>query len=90
MTINVVQTQKLPAGVDAACIPNEDDTWTILVSQDLPPVKKQAAVVHELAHITRADFCTDTSAGVAEREVREAPPAIQWDDLTIHYDVDCS
>lgn len=90
MTINVVQTQRLPAGVEAVCVPNEDDTWTILVSQDLPPVKKQAAVVHELAHITRADFYTDVSAGVVEQDVRTVPTEIRWDDLTIHYDVDCS
>lgn len=48
-----------------------------------------AAVVHEIAHILRADFCSDTAdASHIEKDVRkDALTKIDWTDLDIHYNV---
>ena len=46
------------------------------------------AVVHEIAHILRADFCSDASASKLEKEIRtDECPHIDWEDLDIHYRV---
>ncbi|MDY2739989.1 MULTISPECIES: hypothetical protein [Acidaminococcus] len=88
MVINVIQTPRLPSGVDALSVINADDSLTILVSEKLPPQKMHAAVVHEIAHIIRADFCSDTDASQLEKDARkDALTKIDWADLDIHYKV---
>ena len=89
MIINVVQTPRLPTGVEALSVLNDDDSLTILVSERLSPQKMHAAVVHEIAHILRADFCSDTAdASHIEKDVRkDALTRIDWTDLDIHYNV---
>lgn len=88
MVINVIQTPRLPSGVDALSVINADDSLTILVSEKLPPQKMHAAVVHEIAHIIRADFCSDTDASQLEKDARkDALTKIDWTDLDIHYNV---
>ncbi|MFR9127089.1 MAG: hypothetical protein ACLVLA_05480 [Acidaminococcus intestini] len=39
MIINVVQTPRLPTGVEALSVLNDDDSLTILVSERLSPQK---------------------------------------------------
>ena len=88
MVINVIQTPRLPSGVDALSVINADDSLTILVSEKLPPQKMHTAVVHEIAHLLRADFCSDTDASQLEKDVRkDALTKIDWTDLDIHYNV---
>ncbi|WP_045172438.1 hypothetical protein [Acidaminococcus intestini] len=88
MVINVIQTPRLPSGVDALSVINADDSLTVLVSELLSPQKMHAAVVHEIAHILRADFCSDTDASQLEKDVRkDALTKIDWTDLDIHYNV---
>lgn len=88
MIINVVQTPRLPSGVDALSVINADDSLTILVSEKLPPQKMHTAVVHEIAHLLRADFCSNMDASHIEKDVRnDALPQIDWTDLDIHYNV---
>lgn len=88
MVINVIQTPRLPSGIDALSVINADDSLTILVSEKLPPQKMHAAVVHEIAHIIRADFCSDTDASQLEKDARkDALTKIDWADLDIHYKV---
>lgn len=88
MVINVIQTPRLPSGVDALSVINADDSLTILVSEKLPPQKMHTAVVHEIAHLLRADFCSDTDASQLEKDVRkDALTKIDWADLDIHYKV---
>lgn len=88
MIINVVQTPRLPSGVEALSILNDDDSLTILVSELLSPKKMHAAVVHEIAHLLRADFCSDTDAAHIEKDVRrDALTKIDWTDLELHYNV---
>ena len=88
MVINVIQTPRLPSGVDALSVINADDSLTILVSEKLPPQKMHTAVVHEIAHLLRADFCSDMDAAHIEKAVRkDALTKIDWADLDIHYKV---
>ncbi|MBS5519791.1 MAG: hypothetical protein KHX13_05610 [Acidaminococcus intestini] len=87
MVINVIQTPRLPSGVDALSVINADDSLTILVSEKLPPQKMHAAVVHEIAHIIRADFCSSFSAGKLEKDARKDAYKINWNDFDIHYNV---
>lgn len=88
MIINVVQTPRLPTGVEALSVLNDDDSLTILVSERLSPQKMHAAVVHEIAHLLRADFCSDMDAAHIEKDVRnDALTKIDWTDLDIHYNV---
>lgn len=88
MVINVIQTPRLPSGVDALSVINVDDSLTVLVSEKLPPQKMHSAVVHEIAHLLRADFCSDTDASRIEKDARkDALTKIDWTDLDIHYKV---
>lgn len=88
MIINVVQTPRLPSGVEALSVLNDDDSLTILVSELLSPQKMHTAVVHEIAHLLRADFCSDTDASQLEKDARkDALTKIDWADLDIHYKV---
>ena len=88
MIINVVQTPRLPSGVEALAVLNDDDSLTILVSELLSPQKMHTAVVHEIAHLLRADFCSDTDASQLEKDARkDALTKIDWADLDIHYKV---
>lgn len=88
MVINVIQTPRLPSGVDALSVINVDDSLTVLVSEKLPPQKMHTAVVHEIAHLLRADFCSTSDAARIEKDVRkDALTKIDWADLDIHYNV---
>lgn len=88
MIINVVQTPRLPSGVEALSVLNDDDSLTILVSELLSPKKMHAAVVHEIAHLLRADFCSTSDASHIEKDARkDALTKIDWTDLDIHYNV---
>ncbi|MBS5519589.1 MAG: hypothetical protein SOU94_06625 [Acidaminococcus sp.] len=70
MTLNVIQTPRLPFGVDAVSILNADDSVTILVAEWLSPLKMHKAVVHEIVHILRADFWSNKDATQLEKEAR--------------------
>nr|DAM13325.1 MAG TPA: IrrE N-terminal-like domain [Caudoviricetes sp.] len=87
MVINVVQTPRLPSGVEAFSVLNADDSLTVLVSANLSPEKRHEAVLHEIAHIIRADFCSSFSAGKLEKDARKDAYKINWNDFDIHYNV---
>jgi hypothetical protein len=88
LTVNVLQSSKLPGGIDALSVLNADDSITIVVRASLSPVKKQAAVVHELAHIIRADFTTEkTDATKIEKDVRENTKSVSLKGIDFFYKV---
>lgn len=90
MIINAVQTRHLPAAVKAVTVPNDDDTWTILLNSRYSVGSMQRSMVHEVQHIMRGDFFTSSiTATQIETDVRtQDSDLICLEDLDIHYSVD--
>ncbi len=52
----IAKFMDLPCKVKSFVIPNEDDTYTIIVNSKLCVEQQKSAYVHELKHIFRNDF----------------------------------
>lgn len=62
----IVVTLPLPAGVDEAVTPNEDDTHTVFLNENRPRSIRIRAYNHALGHIQRGDFGSCESVQVIE------------------------
>ena len=60
----------LPPGIDGFISPNEDGTYTILISTDICEERQRRAYEHELSHLRNDDLYAP-SADEAERRCHD-------------------
>lgn len=63
----IVVTMPLPAGVDEAVTPNDDETHTVFLNENRPASVRIRAYDHALGHIRRGDFWEEDVQAIEAR-----------------------
>lgn len=68
--MNIILTyQLLPHKIKALTHDNQDGSYTIIINNSISVELQQKAILHELLHIERNDFCLKCNANLIENLV---------------------